>query len=112
MLGYTGKSRELRRPLSTERIEQKTEYKAEHKNRQQVLVLYLASSALDSPVKGWSYYDGWSDDPVGIGHESNHPTALVLKRARWLEADSGEPFDRSRRRIGVSNGLLEVRILL
>ena len=38
-------------------------------------MLYLASSALDSPVKGWSYYDGWSDDPVGIGHGLNHPTA-------------------------------------
>ena len=56
----------LRRLLSTERIEQKTDQKTdqkteqeiEHKNKQQVLVLYLASSALDSPVKGWSYYDG------------------------------------------------------
>lgn len=26
--------------------------------RQQVLVLYLATSALDSPVIGWSTYDG------------------------------------------------------
>ena len=85
MLGYTGKSRELRRLLSTERIEQKTEYKAEHKNRQQVLVLYLASSALDSPVKGWSYYDGWSDDPVSIGHESEPPyrTGLEALRDGW-----------------------------
>ena len=81
MLGYTGKSRELRRPLLTERIEQKTE----HKNRQQVLVLYLASSALDSPVKGWSYYDGWSDDPVSIGHESEPPyrTGLEALRDGW-----------------------------
>jgi len=80
VLGYGGKPRELRRPLSTEPIEEKTEQKAEqkteHQNRQQVLVLYLASSALDSPVKGWSYYDGWSEDPVSIGHL----TALVLKR--------------------------------
>jgi hypothetical protein len=28
------------------------------KIRQQVLVLYLANSALDSSVKGWSLYDG------------------------------------------------------
>ena len=89
MLGYTGKSRILRRPLSTELIEQKTEQKTEQEteqqNRQRVLVLYLASSALDSPVKGWSYYDGWSDDPVGIGHESKPPyrTGLEALRDGW-----------------------------
>ena len=89
MLGYKVRSRALRRPLSTELIkqktEQRTEQKTEHQNRQQVLVLYLASSALDSPVKGWSYYDGWSDDPVGIGHESKPPyrTGLEALRDGW-----------------------------
>ena len=30
--------------------------------RQQVLVLYLATSALDAPVVGWSRYDGTGRD--------------------------------------------------
>lgn len=89
MLGYEVTACALRRPLSTEPIEKKTEQnseqKTEHQNRQQVLVLYLASSALDSPVKGWSYYDGWSDDPVSIGHESKPPyrTGLEALRDGW-----------------------------
>jgi hypothetical protein len=40
--------------------------------RQQVLILYLASSALDTPVVGWSIYDGTG-------------------RTRHMAADSGEP---------------------
>jgi len=36
-------------------------------------------------VKGWSYYDGWSDDPVSIGHESKPPyrTGLEALRDGW-----------------------------
>jgi hypothetical protein len=40
--------------------------------RQQVLILYLASSALDTPVVGWSIYDGTG-------------------RTRHMAADSAEP---------------------
>ena len=29
-----------------------------NRQRQQVLILYLASSALDTPVVAWSIYDG------------------------------------------------------
>jgi hypothetical protein len=32
--------------------------------RQQVLVLYLATSALDTPVVGWSFYDGAASGPT------------------------------------------------
>ena len=32
--------------------------------RQQVLFLYLASSALDAAVVGWSHYDGAGDGPT------------------------------------------------
>lgn len=32
--------------------------------RQQVLVLYLATSALDTPVVGWSLYDGAASGPT------------------------------------------------
>lgn len=32
--------------------------------RQQVLVLYLATSALDTPVVGWSLYDGAAAGPT------------------------------------------------
>lgn len=32
--------------------------------RQQVLVLYLATSALDTPVVGWSMYDGAATGPT------------------------------------------------
>jgi len=45
--------------------------------RQKVLVLYLASSALDSNVKGWSIYDGTgkhrytTGDAVGDGTGSS-----------------------------------------
>ncbi len=46
------------------------------KQRQKVLVLYLATSALDSSVKGWSMYDGTgksiftTGDAIGEGDGS------------------------------------------
>lgn len=41
--------------------------------RQQVLFLYLASSALDSPVVGWSSYDGAGEGPTPPVEESARP---------------------------------------
>lgn len=41
--------------------------------RQKVLVLYLGTSALDSPVKGWSMYDGTGKDSYTTGDSSVPP---------------------------------------
>ena len=43
------------------------------KLRQQVLVLYLADSALDSAVVGWSLYDGTGGIPPVTGDEPTPP---------------------------------------
>lgn len=54
--------------------------------RQQVLVLYLMTSSLDSPVVGWSLYDGASDEPtppVEERPEPPFPTGLHALRAGW-----------------------------
>ncbi|MEO1249783.1 MAG: hypothetical protein AAFW76_08085 [Pseudomonadota bacterium] len=53
--------------------------------RQQLLILYLYRSALDSRVVGWSRYDGASQtDPVA-GEEDEPPygTALAAMRDGW-----------------------------
>jgi hypothetical protein len=41
--------------------------------RQKVMVLYLANSALDSRVKGWSLYDGTGKDPRTTGDSDTPP---------------------------------------
>lgn len=41
-------------------------------HKQQVLVLYLATSALDSEVKAWAIYDGTGHDHHTTG-DSNEP---------------------------------------
>jgi len=54
--------------------------------RQQVLVLYLATSALDSHVVGWSLYDGASDEPMPPVEERPtppYPTGLHALRDGW-----------------------------
>jgi len=54
--------------------------------RQRVLVLYLANSALDSPVVGWSMWDGSSDDPVppvDAKPQPPYPTGLDALRDGW-----------------------------
>jgi len=54
--------------------------------RQQVLVLYLAGSALDSHVVGWSLYDGASDEPPPPVEERPtppYPTGLDALRDGW-----------------------------
>ncbi len=45
--------------------------------RQQILVLYLATSALDSEVVGWSAYDGTVRTSPTTGDSDEPPDALV-----------------------------------
>ena len=54
--------------------------------RQQVLVLYLSTSALDSPVVGWSHYDGAAEGPTPPVDERPTPpyaTGVDALRAGW-----------------------------
>jgi hypothetical protein len=46
--------------------------------RQQVLVLYLQTSALDSAVIGWSQYDGTGETIYMAGDSSEPPYATGL----------------------------------
>ncbi len=43
------------------------------KLRQKILVLYLANSALDSSVKGWSIYDGTGREHYTTGDSDTPP---------------------------------------
>jgi hypothetical protein len=54
--------------------------------RQQVLFLYLASSALDAAVVGWSSYDGAGEGPtppVDADPTAPYPTGLDALRDGW-----------------------------
>ncbi|MBD9722109.1 hypothetical protein [Streptomyces caniscabiei] len=53
--------------------------------RQQVLVLYLSTSALDSPVVGWSRYDGSgrTRPTAGDSDEPPYPTGLDALLDGW-----------------------------
>lgn len=54
--------------------------------RQQVLFLYLATSALDTPVVGWSTYDGASSAPTPPVQDRPTPpyaTGLDALRDGW-----------------------------
>ena len=46
--------------------------------RQKVLILYLASSALDTPVVAWSLYDGTGRDRPSSGDSEEPPYASVV----------------------------------
>jgi hypothetical protein len=54
-------------------------------SRQKVLVLYLATSALDSTVKGWSVYDGTGRErhTTGDGLEPPYQSGLEALRDGW-----------------------------
>jgi hypothetical protein len=58
--------------------------------RQQVLVLYLATSALDSPVIGWSNYDGTGRTAPTTGDSDEPPystgVAALVDGWRLLQA--------------------------
>lgn len=53
--------------------------------RQQVLVLYLATSALDADVMGWSRYDGTgrTRPTTGDSDEPPYPTGLAALLDGW-----------------------------
>jgi hypothetical protein len=53
--------------------------------RQQVMVLYLATSALDTTVVGWSFYDGTgaTDHMAGDTTEPPYPTGLAALEDGW-----------------------------
>jgi hypothetical protein len=53
--------------------------------RQQVLVLYLATSALDSPVVGWSNYDGTgrTSPTTGDGDDPPYSTGVAALVDGW-----------------------------
>lgn len=70
--------------------------------RQQVLVLYLETSALDSKVVGWSRYDGTAQNlyMAGDSDEPPYPTGLAALQDGWrllqasplLPHNSGDEF--------------------
>jgi hypothetical protein len=53
--------------------------------RQKVLVLYLASSALDDSVKGWSVYDGTGKEAHTTGDSDTPPykTGIDALKDGW-----------------------------
>lgn len=53
--------------------------------RQRVLVLYLATSALDSPVVGWARYDGTgaTSPTTGDSAEPPYETGLAALKDGW-----------------------------
>lgn len=53
--------------------------------RQQVLVLYLNTSALDSSVVGWSVYDGTGESSPTTGDSDQPPydTGVAALRDGW-----------------------------
>lgn len=53
--------------------------------RQQVMVLYLANSALDAPVVGWSVYDGSGREAhmAGDALEPPYASGLAAIRDGW-----------------------------
>lgn len=54
-------------------------------HRQKILILYLASSALDSPVRGWSIYDGTGKEAHTTGDSDLPPykSGLDAMRDGW-----------------------------
>ncbi|WP_327721486.1 hypothetical protein OG381_43420 [Streptomyces sp. NBC_00490] len=56
-----------------------------HTTRQQVLVLYLATSALDSHVVGWARYDGTgaTSPTTGDSDEPPYGTGVAALRDGW-----------------------------
>lgn len=71
--------------------------------RQKVLVLYLANSALDAPVIGWSVYDGTGQTLHMAGDNDQPPyrTGLdalkdgwrLFQAAQLLPHEKGAEFD-------------------
>jgi hypothetical protein len=73
--------------------------------RQKVLVLYLANSALDSPVVAWAVYDGTGETRPMAGDQDEPPyaTGVAALKAGWrlfqaaqiLPHNRGQEFELS-----------------
>jgi hypothetical protein len=67
-------------------------------HRQQILVLYLSSSALDARIIGWANYDGTGDTEHMAGDQSEPPyrTGLAALRDGWrlIQASPLQQHDR------------------
>ena len=64
--------------------------------RQQVLVLYLADSALDSGVVAWALYDGTAEcAPIpGDQDEAPYATGLAALQDGWRMIQASQLVDR------------------
>lgn len=66
--------------------------------RQKVMVLYLANSALDSPVIGWAVYDGTGETRRMAGDEDQPPyaTGVAALKDGWrlFQASTLQPHTR------------------
>lgn len=51
--------------------------------RQQVLLLWLANSSLDSNVLGWSFYDGTAGSGPQPDHDPPYPTGVDALVDGW-----------------------------
>jgi len=51
--------------------------------RQQVLVLWLASSALDGNVLGWAFHDGAAGAGPGLDGDPPYATGVAALEAGW-----------------------------
>ncbi|WP_330328907.1 hypothetical protein OHS33_03550 [Streptomyces sp. NBC_00536] len=71
--------------MTTEAIHSERAEGAASVPRQQVLVLYSATSALDSPVVGWSLYDGTgrTSPTTGDSDEPPYASGVAALRAGW-----------------------------
>ncbi|GAB3891064.1 hypothetical protein GCM10029964_063620 [Kibdelosporangium lantanae] len=73
--------------------------------RQQVLVLYLSTSALDAPVVGWSRYDGTGrttpttgdgdDPPYATGVDALHDGWRLFQASQLIPPYPGHEYDTS-----------------
>ena len=81
--------------------------------RQKVLILYLANSALDSPVRGWSMYDGTGQTNPTTGDSDTPPyeTGLDALKDGWRVIQF-PAVDPPLSRYGVHNVVSDVRIHL
>jgi len=71
--------------------------------RQQVLMMWLASSSLDSRVLGWSFFDGTAgagpqpsaDPPYGTGVEALHDGWRLLQMSPLIQPVPGHERETS-----------------
>jgi len=72
--------------------------------RQQVLVLYLENSALDSKVVGWSSYDGWNPDAhtTGDGDQPPYETGVAALADGWRLLQAAQLVPRTAESLGDS----------